>query len=447
VEKSEIISRMLKRLKVSHSVLNAKYHRQEAEIIAQAGRKHAVTIATNMAGRGTDIMLGGNPDFLTRQELDPEAEESDYENTLARLRQQCAAEKKEVLAAGGLHIIGTERHESRRIDNQLRGRSGRQGDPGSSRFFLALDDDLMRIFGGEKMMSLMERLGMKEDEVIEHPWVNKSVENAQRRVEGHNFDIRKHLLDYDDVMNDQRIAVYKLRRGVIGATPEAAKEMLLDLVEEAIIQTVARACPERTHYDEWDMGMLEEMIREQFATEFQLPSMDDLSREELENKVYDAIEKSIAQKEELYTSEAFYGVARVIYLQTIDALWKDHLREMDQLRDGVSLRGYAQKDPKQEYKKEGFNLFSNMMATIGADVLQKVFRVVITAQTEEDYEQRLQRQREKQAKLMRLGPAAKKGAKPETVRREGKKVRPNEPCPCGSGKKYKKCCMRRQQTA
>jgi preprotein translocase subunit SecA len=210
---------------------------------------------------------------------------------------------------------------------------------------------------------------------------------------------------------------------------------------------VARACPERTHFDEWDMGTLEEMIREQFATEFQLPPIEDLAREELENKVFEAIEKSIAHKEELYTAEAFYGVARVIYLQTIDALWKDHLREMDQLREGVSLRGYAQKDPKQEYKKEGFNLFSNMMATIGADVLQKVFRVVITAQTEEDYEQRLQRQREKQAKLMRLGPSAGKGAKPETVRRDGKKVRPNDPCPCGSGKKYKKCCMRRQQTA
>ncbi|OGQ90065.1 MAG: preprotein translocase subunit SecA [Deltaproteobacteria bacterium RIFOXYA12_FULL_58_15] len=445
VEKSEVLAKMLKRLRLPHNVLNAKYHRQEAEFVAQAGSKHCVTIATNMAGRGTDIVLGGNPEFLAKAEVDPEENPEGYAAALEKHRVICAANKAEVIKAGGLHIIGTERHEARRIDNQLRGRSGRQGDPGSSRFYLSLEDDLMRIFGGERMMGLMERLGMKEGEVIEHPWVNKSVESAQRRVEGHNFDIRKHLLDYDDVMNDQRIAVYKLRRGVIGADREATREMILDLVEDAIINVVERACPERTHFDEWDMDMLEEMIREQFATQFKLGHIEDLTREELENRVFDAIEKTIKEKEAIYSSDAFFSVSRVIYLQTIDALWKDHLREMDQLREGVSLRGYAQKDPKQEYKKEGFTLFTTMMATIGQDVLQKIFRVVITSQTEDDYEQRLQQQREKQKQLMRMGPAMKGGkgaAKQETVRREGRKVGPNEPCPCGSGKKYKKCCMR-----
>ncbi len=437
VEKSEVLAKMLKRKKVPHNVLNAKYHRQEAEIIAQAGRKGAVTIATNMAGRGTDIVLGGNPEFMAKAELNPEQPEA-LPALVEQFRKQCAAEKDEVLRAGGLHIIGTERHEARRIDNQLRGRSGRQGDPGSSRFYLSLEDDLMRIFGGDRIMGLMERLGMKEGEVIEHPWVNKSVESAQKRVEGHNFDIRKHLLDYDDVMNDQRSAVYKLRRRVIGADPPATKEMVFDLAEDAILQIVDRTCGDKKNFEDWDLSSLEEMVREQFALDFSLGEVQDLTREELENKIFAAVEAGLKAKEELYSPEAYYGVARIIYLQTIDMLWKDHLREMDQLREGVSLRGYAQKDPKQEYKKEGFNLFANMMATIGQDVMQKITRVVITARTEDDYEQRLQAQRERQQKLMRLGPA-KDGPKPETVRREGRKVGPNEPCPCGSGKKYKKC--------
>jgi len=441
VEKSEVLSRMLKRLKIPHNVLNAKYHRQEAEIIAQAGSKSAVTIATNMAGRGTDILLGGNPEFRARLEIDAEADPDAYAKALTRYQAHCAQEKREVLQAGGLHIVGTERHESRRIDNQLRGRSGRQGDPGSSRFYLSLEDDLMRIFGGERLMGLMERLGMKEGEVIEHPWVNKSIEGAQRKVEGHNFDIRKHLLEYDDVMNEQRITVYKLRREVIGASMEATKEMLLDRIEDAIIDMVGRACPERTHFDEWDLNGLEEMARELFAVKATLTGIDEVTREELENRIYDAVDKGLKDKEALYTPEAFYGVARIIYLQTIDTLGKEHLREMDQLREGIGLRGYAQKDPKQEYKKEGYELFARTMSTIGVDVLTKVFRVVISRETEEDYEARLEAQRQRQQNLMKLGPAAPKGAKGETVRRSGAKVRPNDPCPCGSGKKYKKCHM------
>jgi preprotein translocase subunit SecA len=467
VEKSEVLSKMLKRHKVPHNVLNAKYHMQEAAIIAQAGRKSAVTIATNMAGRGTDILLGGNPEFLARAEVGeaplPTGEESDAQrleewkakvaSAIEQAKKVCQSEKAEVIKAGGLHILGTERHESRRIDNQLRGRAGRQGDPGSSRFYLSLEDDLMRIFGGDRLKTMMERLGMKPGEVIEHPWVNKSIENAQTRVEGHNFDIRKHLLEYDDVMNEQRRSVYKLRRRVIGADPEATKEMTLDLIEDGIINIVDRTCGDKKHPEEWDTKSLEEMVREMFAVNVDLANLQELTREELENKIYAAIEASILEREQRFGKEPYYGVARVIYLQTIDALWKDHLREMDQLREGISLRGYAQKDPKQEYKKEGYNLFANMMAAIGGDVMQKVSRVVITTETEDEYEARLQAQREKQKRLMSLGPAGGRGreaaalgmggaaAKPQTVRREQAKVGPNEPCPCGSGKKYKKCHM------
>ena len=474
VEKSEVLSRELRRVKIPHCVLNAKYHRQEAEIIAQAGRKSAVTIATNMAGRGTDILLGGNPEFMARADLEERFTKHQNDTTvdvnaltehvLELYRTQCAAEKEEVLQAGGLHILGTERHESRRIDNQLRGRAGRQGDPGSSRFYISLEDDLMRIFGGERIMGLMERMGMQEGEVIEHRMVNTSIENAQRRVEGHNFDVRKHLLEYDDVMNDQRGAIYKLRRRVIGADTPASREMTLDLIEDVIINMVHRACPERTSIDTWDLHGLQEMAREQFALEPDAHLLEgvDVSREELENRLFDAVEKSLKEREARFGNDAFYHVGRIIYLQTIDSLWKDHLREMDQLREGISLRGYAQKDPKQEYKKEGYNLFANTMVTISADVLQKVFRVVITSETQEEYQERLQAQRERQQKLMRLEApsnpevppsvanprssapsAAPAGGAPvhEPHRRSTAKIGRNDPCPCGSGKKYKKCHM------
>ena len=464
VEKSEVLSRLLQRMKVAHSVLNAKYHLQEAAIIAQAGRKGAVTIATNMAGRGTDILLGGNPQFLAQTQLahkhggapvlTGELEQA-YAPLLQGFTQACQEEKREVLEAGGLHILGTERHESRRIDNQLRGRAGRQGDPGSSRFYISLEDDLMRIFGGERLMGLMERLGMEEGEVIEHPWVNKSIENAQRRVEGHNFDVRKHLLEYDDVMNDQRGAIYKLRRRVIGADTAQTRDMVLDLIEDVVINMVARACPEKANLNEWDLEGLHNMAQEQFDVplEAQLLEAPDLTREGLENILFTVAEKLLIERETRFGQDALYHVGRIIYLQTIDNLWKDHLREMDSLREGISLRGYAQKDPKQEYKKEGYSLFANTMVTISADVLQKLFRVVITAETEEDYQARLSAQRARQEKLMRSGspPAApaqaKRGApaeeapKQETVRRSGDKVGRNDACPCGSGKKYKKCHM------
>ncbi len=401
VEKSEVLSRLLKRLKVPHSVLNAKYHEMEAQIVAQAGAKGSVTIATNMAGRGTDIVLGGNAEALAAAEVDPLVDPQGYEQTLKKWKSQCEIQKREVLDAGGLKVVGSERHESRRIDNQLRGRSGRQGDPGATRFYLSLDDDLMRIFGGEKMKGLMERLGMKEGEVIEHRWVNKSVESAQRRVEGHNFDIRKHLLEYDDVMNDQRKAVYKLRREVLGADEAQTKELVLDLVEESIINVVARVAPPKSHPEDWDFDALQEFGKAVFDVDLQLSGeLDSMHREELEEVVYKQAEAALLAREGRFSSEALYHVSRIIYLQTIDDLWKGHLREMDSLREGISLRGYAQKDPKQEYKKEGYNLFVNMMGTITASVLEKVFRVMITSETEEQYEARLQAQREKQRQLM-----------------------------------------------
>jgi preprotein translocase subunit SecA len=420
VEKSEVLSRHLKRLKVPHNVLNAKYHRQEAEIIAQAGRKGAVTIATNMAGRGTDILLGGNAEFMAKGELTPETVEQ-YPSILAKYQKQCEAEKDEVRAAGGLCVIGSERHESRRIDNQLRGRSGRQGDPGSSRFYLCLEDDLMRIFGGERITAIMETLGMKEGEVIQHAMVNRSVENAQRRVEGHNFDIRKHLLEYDDVMNDQRIAVYKLRRRVLGADQAATRELMLDAVEDGIISIVARACPEKTNVDEWKIDQLEEMVKEQFNIELKLTNIPDVTRARIEDMVFAEVEKALKAKEEQYSADGFYSVSRIIYLQTIDQLWKEHLRDMDQLREGISLRGYAQKDPKQEYKKEGYNLFVSMMSVITSDVLQKTFRVVITQETEEEYNARLQRRRDEQNKLMNARATANQ---PLRGQREGDEATP-----------------------
>ena len=398
VEKSEVLSRYLKKLQVPHNVLNAKYHRQEAEIIAQAGRKAAVTIATNMAGRGTDILLGGNAEFMARAAT-PADKPEEYEEHLKKFQAQCEAEKEEVRAAGGLCVVGSERHESRRIDNQLRGRSGRQGDPGSSRFYLSLEDDLLRIFGGDRITNVMSMMGMKEGEVIQHRWVNASIENAQRRVEGNNFDIRKHLLEYDDVMNDQRVAVYKLRRRVLGADPDAAKELLLDTVEDAIINTVARTCPPKTNIDEWKIDELEGLIGEMFGVKIDVSGIADITTARIEEAVYAQVERHILAKEAEFGKESFYNVARIIYLQTIDQLWKEHLRAMDHLREGISLRGYAQKDPKQEYKKEGYNLFGSMMSAITADVLQKASRVVITQETQEEYEARLQRQRERQEKL------------------------------------------------
>jgi preprotein translocase subunit SecA len=579
VEKSEVLSSMLKKKGINHTVLNAKHHLREAEIVAQAGRFGAVTISTNMAGRGTDVLLGGNAEFMARAEVagheaaaipgSVDETTPEYKVALTKFKAQCEAEKKEVTAAGGLHILGTERHESRRIDNQLRGRAGRQGDPGSSRFYLSLEDDLLRIFGAERITGLMERLGMEEDVPIEHGMVNKAIENAQRKVEGHNFDIRKNLLDYDDVMNQQRKAIYALRKQILegryvpelsdedkkkgkepppaptqsgdwtvtklgdtikprvsqivdaflggvvenkdgtvdpyrtdattppteakvldpeklthelyrqfGAVVDVKKEIhdrnavvdkaaklaaasliqqrerVLDLADEIISTQVWQFCPEKAHSEDWDLKGLGEAVKEQFNVPVEL-DVPILERDGLAEKIWTQVETWAQARETELGPLAFFFFARHFYLEEIDAQWIDHLKSMDQLREGIGLRGYGQKDPKIEYKKEGYEMFRQMMERISANVAFKLFRVRLERQQQAQPGQQQTAQQEKlpefKHKERRMvaqhasasgasnGEAAAEPEKQKTVRREQPKVGRNEPCPCGSGKKYKKC--------
>ncbi|MEK6607644.1 MAG: SEC-C metal-binding domain-containing protein, partial [Myxococcota bacterium] len=577
VEKSEVLASMLKRRGIRHAVLNAKHHQQEAIVVAQAGHKGAVTISTNMAGRGTDILLGGNPEYLAREEagaepdvweptLAPEERQQRREEhaawkerwvaALAKHREACAREHEQVVRLGGLHIVGSERHESRRIDNQLRGRAGRQGDPGSSRFHLSLEDDLMRIFGGDRLPRLMERLGMEEDTPIEHAWVNKSIENAQKRVEGHNFDIRKNLLEYDDVMNQQRKTIYALRRQVLEgryipeqteadkqegkpppsppsksgewtieslgerlrprlasmidqhaevlrvaaagaqgaqagpaeshegagdgefrvdpdglradiyrffgaavdlsrvaadrqaclhkATDEVAaslvqqRERLLDLGDQTIGVLVEQFCPERAHSDEWDLDGLRDAVSERFNFKCELRGLASTDRETIAEKIWEQVEKVISARETEVGPTALLYFFRHFYLEEIDSQWIDHLKVMDDLREGIGLRGYGQKDPKKEYKKEGYDLFAAMMARIQDNVCEKLFRVRVEREDE------VKEFKHKERKMTLGGGGAPGSSAPEkqkTIVRDQPKVGRNDPCPCGSGKKYKKCCM------
>jgi preprotein translocase subunit SecA len=497
VAKSEVVASLLKKRAIPHNVLNAKHHGREAEIVAQAGRKGAVTISTNMAGRGTDIILGGNAEMMARHEVGAppdapmegeapdqfEARRVDWERRLAeateRLRAQTAAEHQEVVGLGGLHIVGTERHESRRIDNQLRGRAGRQGDPGSSIFYLSLEDDLMRIFGSERIQGLMTRLGMQEGEQIEHPWLTKSIEGAQKKVEGHNFDIRKNLLEYDDVMNQQRRSIYALRRMVLGFgagvpvveydedprtrvktrrekvwTLEDQRAHVLDLVEDLVIDMVDAACPPRMA--DWDLDVLSSQVRDQFGVEmkFAPPSgrAQDL-RDAIKEQVFAVVEKAFLRKEEELGVDAD-GVSvlrryeQYLYLQAIDQLWKDHLLSMDHLRQGIGLRSYGQKDPKQEYKKEGYEMFVQMTWRVKSAVVGQLLRLQLVRQESaaEIEAKRLALQRKAMQRITESHADAAGGddgeaprAKQETVVRQQPKVGRNDPCPCGSGKKYKKC--------
>jgi len=637
VEKSEALARILDRNGIKHNVLNAKQHEREAYVVAQAGRKGAVTVATNMAGRGTDILLGGNPEMLARMDALDElhalrtareqaaaaVEEDEDGNEVERepeidvdadkliaervpaYRERCAQEKKEVIAAGGLHILGTERHESRRIDNQLRGRSGRQGDPGTSRFFLSLEDDLMRIFAGDRIQTMMDRLGMEEGVPIEHRWVTKAVENAQKKVEERNFDIRKNLLEYDDVMNQQRKSIYTLRRQILmgqyrtvptddqkakGIKPEPVvsevneslrerarpileqilqhhsvapplntapeeeiasyreavararetpierlksidaraverdvylwfgcqvpvikhrdepmkafdvmidqvgmslteqHERLLDLVDRMIGDMVEKACPPNKHFEDWDYEGLSAAYEEQFGLEGTgIRAHSDAA--ELARKLYADAEAVLLNKSEQFGPESFLRLFRNLYMQDIDRQWIEHLQAMDHLRDGIGLRGYGQRDPKREYKREGYDLFQQMMTSISGAVAHHMFRARLR---EEDIE-RLEAQRRRQAearlrsmsashaearaeaagaqapegagdggpnrrqrRMARRGGGLKPGdpmpavgapAKPETVRRDRPKVGRNDPCWCGSGKKYKACHLREDQAA
>jgi preprotein translocase subunit SecA len=434
IEKSERLSGLLKRKGISHAVLNAKYHEKEAEIIAQAGRKGAVTIATNMAGRGTDILLGGNADFLFKQyqAQHPEAEPEALQTAKERIRLETEAEKKEVIALGGLHIIGTERHESRRVDNQLRGRSGRQGDPGSSRFYLSLEDDLLRIFGSDRISSLMGRLGMEEGVPIEHRMVSRAIENAQKRVEAHNFDIRKQLLEYDDVMNKQRTVIYNRRREVLSG--EEVREDILEIIQEQVEETLLTYCPEEAYSEAWDGEGLSEALMHQFSIslskeELGFPS---IGKDALKGEIIAKVQQAYQKKEAEFGQELIRQLEKQIFLRMIDTHWKDHLLTMDYLKEGIGLRGYGQKDPLTEYKREGFEMFTAMIDRIKRDTIEHLFRVQMV--------------KEEKSPIAAVFPKAPEmqlnrgeSSQDRTVHREGKKIGRNDLCTCGSGKKYKKC--------
>ena len=437
IEKSEKLSAMLKKRRIPHHVLNAKYHEKEAEIVAQAGRLKAVTIATNMAGRGTDIMLGGNPEFLAKEELKKKygtlegIPKEEWERTLNKYRELCEKERQKVVELGGLHIIGTERHESRRIDNQLRGRAGRQGDPGSSRFYLSLEDDLLRIFGGDKLKALMSKLGMKEGEPIEHSWVTKAIENAQKKVEAHNFEIRKHLLEYDDVMNKQREVVYAQRRKILEGAD--LREEILSIVRELIDSIVASSIE--------DKEINPEKVAKEFARTFNIKiqpeEIADKKEEELAEYLYQKALEVYEEKEKLAGRENIASLERMIFLYTLDSLWKDHLLNMDHLRDVIGLRGYGQRDPLNEYKRESFELFADMIERLKRQIVETLYRIEVRVEGEE-VEKKVKEKKKKRRYIEHRGENEQPQV--QTVRRKGRKIGRNEPCPCGSGKKYKHCC-------
>ena len=435
IEKSELLSEMLRKRGVPHNVLNAKQHEREAEIVAQAGRKGAVTIATNMAGRGTDIILGGNPEMLARREAQGQEDpETALPALLEKYHALCIAEKEQVLAAGGLYICGTERHESRRIDNQLRGRSGRQGDPGKSRFYMSLEDDLLRIFGSHRVAFVMDKLKLPEGEPIEHGMISRAVENAQKKVEGHNFEIRKHLIEYDDVMNKQREVIYTQRREVLGG--EGVRETVESIILEMVEDVVATFCPEKTPAAEWNLDSLALDMFDQFMIEPQFPSTEKgLTRKELEETLKEQVMARLAEREAEFTTPVMEHLMKVLLLQTIDQQWKDHLLSIDHLKEGIGLRGYAQRNPKEEYKREAYRLFMEMMGRIRQEVVNKLFRVQL--RREEDVERMEEQQRKPRLILNRVG--ADDQPKQPAVRDE-ERIGRNDPCPCGSGKKYKKCC-------
>lgn len=436
IEKSEYLAKRLKKLGIPHNVLNAKNHAGEAEIVAQAGRHRAVTISTNMAGRGTDIVLGGNPVFMARS-MSKKGEGSDeYVELITKFKGQCEGEKKQVIDAGGLHILGTERHESRRIDNQLRGRSGRQGDPGSSRFYLSLEDDLMRIFGGDRVKMIMERVGMQEGEPIEHKYTTRAIENAQKKVEAHNFDIRKHLLEFDDVMNKQREVVYAQRRFILGG--EELKDTIVEMMEDVVADLVDRFTDERSHFEDWDLPALSDALWGQFGIRFNFESLEagEQNRDGLTEHILERAREAYDRKEEEVTPQLMRELEKFVMLQAVDNQWKDHLLSMDHLKDGIGLRGYGQRDPLKEYQKEGFDLFLDMSARIKEETVRNMLLVKIAR--EEDMED-LAPAREQEMMLSHGSPGGDT-SRAKTVRRQADKVGRNAPCPCGSGKKYKKCC-------
>jgi preprotein translocase subunit SecA len=436
IEKSEVLSDLLKRDGIPHNVLNAKQHEREAEIVSQAGRLKAITIATNMAGRGTDILLGGNPDALAKQwhRANPDATDEQYLEVVNNFKTVCATEHDEVVKLGGLHIIGTERHESRRIDNQLRGRSGRQGDPGSSRFYLSLQDDLLRIFGSERVAKIMDFLKIEEGEAITHSMINKSIENAQKKVESHNFDIRKHLIEYDDVMNKQREVIYAQRREILSG--QEIRENFLEMLDETIEELVAGYAIEKTSAVEWDWQSINEIVFKCFNLQLDLPqetlsrltptSFNDMLREQTNSMFKARIEEM--------GDELIDHLIKVMMLQAIDTHWKDHLLNIDHLKEGIGLRGYGQKDPKQEYKKEAYDLFMGLICRIREEVVERIFWVRLENPDEVEEMEEEQRSKKITFNLSEQEEQVQEPAKSSRI--AGR----NDPCPCGSGKKYKKCC-------
>ena len=497
IEKSERLSGLLKRRGVKHVVLNAKYHAQEAEIVAQAGRYGTVTIATNMAGRGTDILLGGNPEYMSRQQVLAEevaerlpqeeakfvddsefvyffhldhfyrVARSDWGRITAQFDAQTAAEHDRVVEAGGLHIIGTERHESRRIDNQLRGRSGRQGDPGSSRFYLSLEDDLMRIFGSDRISGLMERLGMEEGVPIEHGMVTKAIERAQKQVEAQNFSMRKHLLEYDDVMNKQRENVYTLRRELLDGQVHwddevvDSRQYLMTLAEDLVDQAVEASCGREVDPEDWDVDALKQSVGDLAglpADTLGALDLHDQSPDEMHDALWAAVKARYTEKEQTVETEILRRVERDVMLQIVDTQWKDHLYSLDHLKEGIGLRGYAQKDPLVEYKRESFELFQAMKERIDSEMVRYLWRLRPIPQGEGAAAARPALRQSASVTLNDPGagasafagaPAAGRRPQPariggddaavRTVRRDSPKVGRNDPCPCGSGKKYKRC--------
>jgi preprotein translocase subunit SecA len=506
VEKSERLAGALKKMGVKHEVLNAKNHEREAFIIAQAGRKGAITVSTNMAGRGTDILLGGNPEFLTKEYLkkqnkDPDLfqtspagspERVEWDEIFSRFRDETATEHDEVVALGGLHVLGTERHESRRIDNQLRGRAGRQGDPGSSRFYLSLQDDLMRIFGGERMQNLMLRLGMEEDVPIESRLITKRIASAQEAVEAQHFASRKHLLEYDDVMNKQRQAVYGMRRQLLEGKDQS--ERIKEIIQGIVASFSDIRCPERAHTSTYDLTGLQSDVLSQFGVKIDLEELNGLLKQEIEDHIIDLLERRFKEKEELIGPENMREAECIVMLNVIDNQWKDHLLSMDHLKEGIGLRGYGQKDPLIEYKKESFELFQDMMDRIEDETIRYLFflqvatgpppgesgngggpggvpsrpkpvlpfsdedeeddedqdneeALVAAASSEErraaqstveNFTRNIQRKKDKEmAELQFAGGDGSASEKKQAV--SAKKAGRNDPCPCGSGKKYKKC--------
>ncbi len=443
IENSELLSGILTKENIPHKVLNAKFHAMEAEIVAQAGQLGAVTIATNMAGRGTDIVLGGNWQAEIAQLDNPTDEQ------IAELKAAWQVRHDEVLAAGGLHIIGTERHESRRIDNQLRGRSGRQGDPGSSRFYLSMEDTLMRIFASDRVTGMMKKLGMEEGEAIEHPWVTKAIENAQRKVEGRNFDIRKSLLEFDDVANDQRKVVYEQRNELLDTNDISETiHVIRDDVYGAVIDEYI---PPQSLEEMWDVPGLEARLKADFGLDLPLQQWlaedDKLYEEKLRERILDEATKLYAHKQELVGVEVLRNFEKAVMLQTLDGLWKEHLAAMDHLRQGIHLRGYAQKNPKQEYKRESFDLFTQMLETLKRDVVSILSRVQVQERDVEALEEQQRQQSEAAPRTYTHATAESQLADEEAAAEEGhttfvrdeQKIGRNDPCPCGSGKKYKHC--------